>query len=429
MDTSALSIVEDIFGHIDTNIPRDVTRQANYARRLFDHLSRDGGRVTALGEPAYQKTRIDELGTWTGDPWGTPTYGLDASTTRPIEFNNGLIVDTAYAKLGVAGADTDKRIEETGTVETVVYLADNESTLHAEQFEADRVTGEVVQFPPTDRSATLSKSVASAAQGLAESTHAATHVDTLNGLLFIDGAVYPLGVLYWVLLDQVGRTTPAGAWDKPDEIIRNYIDVIDTQYEKGYPVIGVVKTSTISQLLDALDAKLATNHVTNDHGGRPDVPWTRDHQFIAEVLRDDSLEHLTYTSWFVHKQAPVDGQSFELLEPYSDALAHGDPADYRRAFFYVRLPKTGDILRVETPRLMIDDEQTRDQIQYKVLKEIAQTQDVPRAVGRADRIARISRDNRDTIRDFLTAADYAHDYNWDGRWNDIEQAPETQLQQ
>jgi 3-deoxy-D-arabino-heptulosonate 7-phosphate (DAHP) synthase len=78
---------------------------------------------------------------------------------------------------------------------------------------------------------------------------------------------------------------------------------------------------------------------------------------------------------------------------------------------------------------MIDDAETRDQIQYKVLKEIAQTQDVPQAVGRADRIARISRDNRDTIRDFLTAADYAHDYNWDGRWNDIEQAPDTQLQQ
>jgi hypothetical protein len=207
---------EDIFDHIDTNIPRYVTLQANYVRGLLKHLSRDGGRVTALGKPVYQKTRINELGTWTGDPWGTPTYGLDASTTRPIEFNSGLIVDTAYAKLGVAGAGTDKRIEETGTVGTVVYLADSESTLHAGQFETDRVTGEVVQFPPTDSLATLSKSVASAAQGLAESAHIAAHVDSLNGLLFIDGAIYPLGVLYWVLLDQVDRTTPAGAWDKPE---------------------------------------------------------------------------------------------------------------------------------------------------------------------------------------------------------------------
>lgn len=429
MDGDALSIVRNIFDHINTNIPRDITPQAEYARSLFSELSRDGGRVTALDTPTYKKTRIDELGTWTGDPWGTPTYGLDASTTRPLEFNNGLIVDTAYAKLGVSGANVDKRIEENGTIETVVYLADSESTLYAEQFETDRITGEVVQFPPTDRSATLSKSVASAAQGLAESSHAAAHVDDLDGLLFIDGAVYPLGVLYWVLLDQVGRTTPAGTWDKPGEIVRNYIDVVDTQYEKGYPVVGVVKTSTISQLLDALDAKLAINHVTTDNDGRPDVPWTRDHQFIAEVLRDDSLEHLTYTSWFVHKQAPVDGESFELLEPFSNELAHGDPVDYRRAFFYVRLPKTGEVLRVETPRLMIDDEDTRDQIQYKALKEIAQTQDVPRAVERADRIARISRDNRDTIRDFLTTADYAHDYNWDGRWSDIEQPPETQLQQ
>ena len=429
MDTNALSIVEDIFEHIDTNIPRDVGLQSDYARELFEHLSRVGGQVTALGEPTYQKTRIDELGTWTGDPWGTPTYGLDASTTRPLEFTNGLIVDTAYAKLGVSGADSNKRIEENGTVETVVYLSDSESTLHAEQFEADRVTGEVVQFPPTDRSATLSKSVASAAQALAESTHAAAHVDEINGLLFIDGAVYPLGVMYWVLLDQVGRTTPAGAWDKPDEIIRNYIDVIDAQFEKGHPVVGVVKTSTITQLLDALDAKLTENQVRNEKGVEPDVPWTRDHQFISEVLRDESLEHLTYTSWFVHKKSSVNGESFELLDLFSDTLSHGDPADYRRAFFYVRLPKTGDVLRVETPRLMIEDEKMRDQIRYKVLMEIAQTQDTPRAVKRADHIARISRENRDTIRDFLTTADYAHDYNWDGRWNDIEQPPETQLQQ
>ncbi len=84
MDTDAISIVRDIFDHIDANIPRDITPQSDYARQLFDHLACDGGRVTALDEPTYQKTRIDELGTWTGDPWETPTYGLDASTTRPL---------------------------------------------------------------------------------------------------------------------------------------------------------------------------------------------------------------------------------------------------------------------------------------------------------------------------------------------------------
>jgi hypothetical protein len=428
MDTDALGIVRDMFAHIDATVPRATTQQADYARQLFDALGLDGGRVTAIEEPAYWKTRIDELGTWTGDPWTTPTYGLDASTTRPLEFNNGLIVDTAYAKLGVAGPDADKQIEETGTIDTVVYFDDSESTLHSKQFGDERVTGEVVQFPPTDRSATLSKSVAAAAQGLAESRQAARHVDALDGVVFLDGAVYPLGVLYWVLLAQVGRSTPAGTWNKPGEIVRNYIDVIDTQYEAGYPVVGVVKTSTISQLLDALDAKLDANgeQMVAGRPGRPDVPWTRDHQFIAEVLREDSLDHLTYTSWFVHEGVPIDGQAMELLEPFERTLSHGMPTDYRRAFFYVRLPKTGDVLRVETPRLMITDEDTRAQVQYKALKEIAQTRDVPRAVRRADRIARISRENRSTIRDFLTTADYAHDYNWDGRWTDIEQPPDTQ---
>jgi len=49
-------------------------------RDLFAHL--------ALDDSSYQKTRLDGLGTWIGDPWGSPTYGHDASTTRPLEFNN-----------------------------------------------------------------------------------------------------------------------------------------------------------------------------------------------------------------------------------------------------------------------------------------------------------------------------------------------------
>ena len=145
------------------------------------------------------------------DQWPISRSRHSGGNYRQTGFRRGLDHgDPACSQILCPSAD--KRIEDTGTLETVVYLADSESTLHPQQFETDHVAGEVVQFPSTQRSATLSKSVATAAQGLAESSHAAANVDAFDGVLFIDGAVYPLGVLYWVLLDKVGRTTPVGTW-------------------------------------------------------------------------------------------------------------------------------------------------------------------------------------------------------------------------
>jgi len=189
MDSDALSVIRNLFDHIDANVPREQDEQAVYARELFDLLSHSGGSVEPLEEPSYQKTRLSELGTWTEDPWAKPTYGLDASTTQPLEFNNGLIVDTAYAKIGVVGQDADHTIEESGTVKTVVHFADSESTLYDTDATEGDVDGEVVRFPDVDRSRNLSKDVATAAQHLAESEHLVENADGVDGVCFIDGAV------------------------------------------------------------------------------------------------------------------------------------------------------------------------------------------------------------------------------------------------
>lgn len=420
MDSNALSVVRNLFDHIDANVPREQDEQAAYARELFDLLSHSGGSIESLGEPRYQKTRLSELGTWTEDPWTQPTYGLDASTTQPIEFNNGLIVDTAYAKIGVVGQGANHTIEERGTVKTAVHFADSDSTLYNTDATAGNVDGEVVRFPDVGRSRNLSKDVATAAQHLAESEHLIGNADSIDGVCFIDGAVYPLGVVYWLLLDEIGRSTPAGAWDVPRRILGNYAGFIDEQFEKDLPVVGVVKTSTMDEVLTALDGKISRHNLTDDDGVRMDLPWTRDHQFIGEVLRDSGLDHLTYSSWFVQEELPLRNQAFDLLSSIESSLSHGSASDYRRAFFYVRLPKTGDVLRVETPYLMVSDEDRRRAVQYKTLKEIAKKQDVPGAVGRADRIARITSENRDAIRNMIRSSEASFDHNWDGRWSDIE---------
>lgn len=423
MDVEAFGLVREMFEQIDQNVPRQGVEQTTRARELFSYLGKSGGGVASIGEPAFYRTPIAQLGRWSEDPWGKPTYAIDASTTRPLEYTNGLIADTAYAKLGVAGTDADRTAERSGTIKSVVYYDDDESTLHSEKFNhsggGGPVRGEIVPFQPeADSTRNLSKSVGSVAQHLAEGEHARRHLDDIDGVLFLDGSLYPLGILYWVLLDHVGESSPAQLWERPAEIVENYIEVIDHQYARGYPVLGVVKTSTTSQLIDGLEEKLASHDVQTDAGLRPDVPWMRDHQFIADVLRDDSFDHLTYTSWFVSTEQAMSRFDSELLAPFADTLQSGNPAEYRRAFFFVRLPKSEFVLRVEAPLLFVrESEETRHEIQHKALKEIAHRRDVPESIARADRIARINNEVRESVRRLLESSQPSMDYNWDGRWS------------
>ena len=68
MDSEAIGAMRELFAEIDAAVPREQDSQADHAHRLFDLLGREGGTVTACEDPAYQCTRIDELGTWTDDP-------------------------------------------------------------------------------------------------------------------------------------------------------------------------------------------------------------------------------------------------------------------------------------------------------------------------------------------------------------------------
>lgn len=425
MDSEAIGAMRELFAEIDAAVPREQDSQADHARRLFDLLGREGGSVTACEDPVYQRTRIDELGTWTDDPWNGRTYGVDASTTRPLEYNNGLVVDAAHAKTAVASDTDGSGIERTGRIVGVAYHDDDDSTLHGKRLDGDHVTAELVRFPQsTEEPRNISKSVAAVAQRLSEGQQAVDSLAHIDGALFLDGSILPLGIMYWVLLDHAGGHSPAGTWSIPAEIVENYIQVIDRQYERDQPVIGIVKTSSMTQVLGALQEKIETHELRDDDGRLLDVPWVRDHQFMSEVLRFDDLEYLTYTSWFVNEGQEINGKLYDVLEPLANRLEHGSPADYRRAFCYVRLPKTGDLLRIEAPYLMVQDEPMRDQIRLKALKEIAQRRGVPRAIHRADRLARISQENREKIRDMIERAEASFDHNWDGRWSDLDDNPE-----
>ena len=420
MDERAFNVVRQLATHVDASVPRERADQTAYARELFDLLSHEGGTVDPLGDPAFFKTPLAELGTWADDPWGDPTYGIDASTTRPLEYNNGLVVDTAHAKLGISGSDADRSPERQGTVVTGVYIEDSSVTLQQESIERGGVTGELIRIPEMRQRTNVTSTLTSTVQRLAEGKHARRCLDDITGPVFFDGSVYPLSVIYLTLLERAGQGAPIGNWDLPKTVITNYAAVVDACYERGLPVFGIVKTSSMGSLTESLREKIAHNDLRGPRETYHDVPWLRDHQFIGEVLRDTSLEHLTYTSWFVQQQVTLRGEEFALLEAVADELSHGEPHDYRRAFAYVRTPKTGNVFRIETPLLFLTDADQREQLLLKALKEIARQGDVPRSVARADRIARISPTNRDTIRDTLHTIEPAFDYNRDGRWSHLE---------
>jgi hypothetical protein len=145
MDSEAVSAIREMFSAIDDAIPRDQISQTARARELFELLDYDGGQVEALDTPEYTRTRIDELGTWSDDPWPGATYGVDASTTRPLEYNNGLVIDTAYAKTAVTGNGDGSSLERSGQITGVVYYDDDDSTLHSQSFES-----EYIRYFPTD---------------------------------------------------------------------------------------------------------------------------------------------------------------------------------------------------------------------------------------------------------------------------------------
>lgn len=423
MNTGVLSIVQELLEDIDGALPEEHISQTERARKAFLTLEKDGGTITPVEEPTYQRTRLDQLGTHSDDPWGMPTYGVDASTTRAIEYTNGLVLNVANAKLAVTTPDADHEVEQHSTIVAAAYLNHDETTLSDEEISADRVTARLVRFPvQLDEPHNVITSLGTVAQRLSESAHALEHIDSIDGPLVIDGAVYPLSVSYWLLLALSGQWSPARRWDLPRELLLNYVELIETQYERGLPVVGVAKTASTTEVIDTIDV-IVDHHDLTDEYGRPwPTPWTRDENLFAQVLfdgSDDALDYLPYTSWLESRGAVFDGVVRELLEPVADELSYGDPADYRRVFFYLRLPRTGDVLRVEVPKLMIDDPEIRRSVQLKMLKMIARRQQVPQPVMRADELARITQDNREAIEDMIGSAEPTFNHNLDGRWKDL----------
>lgn len=373
------------------------------AEEVWDsYLDPLGDPSSPLLEPMTEQARytapITDLGVQ--EPAFETVNGLDSGTINPTTFRNGLVLDLAQAAMAAEPADLD--LHRSRTIVKSVHSNDVRIDLdrEARSFDDGYVRARVVQVGDLARD--QERVVHGLSLYLAESTHALRHADAVPEILFLDGPIYPKELVTWAERHAGLRDIRN---DEPlvGEVVENYTRLVERFVERDVPICGFVKGGRSQALLDALSA-----------AGAP-TPWASDRGLFAHLLerRTDGervTDALTWTNWFISRLG-ADG-TFATAAPAADSSL-STPA-FEVAFFVVYEPRTDVAYRVELPRAFADDPSIRERVQQQVLRGVAAQRGPPDAIGRADSLARISREETAALVETLEEAfdsEQAGDYN------------------
>jgi hypothetical protein len=380
---------------------------------VFTELMSVGGvgEVQSLEEPIiYAENREDIL-----KNGGLQTaYGVDSSTfERACEFVGGTKMNIGNAVIGrrngnreltthrsiVAAIykESEQPIYETKNVTDKDYSTNNLTS---------KVKADVMKIPEPSEGGVTSW-VSKAALKFSFGKHLARYVDEMDGGIFLDGPLYPIGVIHNSVYPFAQLLTAY------NELLQNYALSIENQILSGYPIFGVVKTFKTNEVTDSMRKKAVWK---SDKDEEPiNVPWKNDYTLMSALLRNENhKQQFTHTSWMTRPHPrqienmqvyPFENMGLENLEPKNDLY---------RAFFFVRVPN-GEVFRIETPVCLVRDKNERDAIKQYALWEIANTKKVPQPIDNADTDAGLTRELRDDLLDKLET-ETETDYNKDTRW-------------
>jgi len=374
-------------------------------------------------EPVGERRRrcIDVEAAALQDPPFPSTHGLDSGTINPTTFKNGLVLDVAQAAM--SSCPSDLELHRSRSLVATVHASDVTVQLPEDwvRYDEGHSRRRVLQAPRVSR---FTEGVVHAlALYLAESEHALEHADRVSDLLVLDGPLYPKELLNWQDRDAELRELTHDA--KPNAIVENYVRLVERFVERDTPLVGFVKNPS---------AKLITRTV-----GEKGVaaPWVDDTAFFTRLLerRDDRdgtrggasngsrgddrrTDQLTFTNWFVSR-----GGSDRTLAADGDALGIDrelDPRTYEVTFFVVYDPREDVLYKVEAPYAFTEREETRDRLERQILAEVAAERGPPAAVHKADALARISREGKQSLRrTFEQSLDSERQRTYDDlRWNE-----------
>lgn len=382
----------------------DDTERGDVAERAWtdflDPLYSDGEAVLEpLGSRERQKTVIQDVAL-VESPFPT-RHGLDAGTINPTRFKNGLVLDVSQAAM--AGVPSDVPLHRDRTIVMTVHTNDPTLDVHESGWRAEddeHARQRVLHAPRVDR---YEQTVVHAlALYLAESTHALDHASDVEDLLVLDGPIYPTGLLKWSERDPELRRLLTEE-RQPRDVLGNYLELVERFADREVPLVGFVKNSASKAITRTLRSKLG-------------APWIDDDAFWRRVLErrdargDLQTDHLTFTNWF-RSRVGTDG----MLVDGSLAVDHErtlpDEA-YEVTFFVVYDPRDDLVYRIEAPYAFTSDVGLRHELQTHVLSTVAGERGPPLAVGKADDLARIGREEKRTLRQRI-----GHEFDTDRQTN------------
>ncbi|WP_256296656.1 DNA double-strand break repair nuclease NurA [Haloarchaeobius salinus] len=378
---------------------------------FLDPLVHDGRTVLEPLDGLARHTAPVEDVALTGTAFET-VHGLDSGTINPTTFTNGLVLDIAQAAMSSTPSELDLHRART----LVMTVHTNDATVDVDEADWEEgdegfIRSQIRHAPHVNR---FEEGVVHAlALYLAESSHALEHAAEVDDLLVLDGPLYPKGLLKWADRHPELATLLAEE-DQPREVVANYVELVETFVDRDVPLVGFVKNP----------ASKVVTQVVRQQGGQ--APWVDDAAFFSRVLErrepDDTGEYerdtgrLTCTNWF-RSRGGVD----RPLSTDGDALGverRLDDADYEVTFCMVYDPREDVVYRLEAPHAFTKDADLREDLRLFAMQEVAAESGPPRAVSKADELARISRDEKRALRETLEEsfdARRARNYD-DVRW-------------
>jgi hypothetical protein len=342
-------------------------------------------------------------------------HGLDAGTINPTTFKNGVVLDVSQAAM--AGEPSDVELHRTRTIVMTVHTNDDTLNLGQEDwYGADQgyARRRILHAPRVDRHEQAV--VHALALYRAESEHALDQSEVVDDLLVLDGPIYPTGLLKWLERDPTLERLIIEQ-EEFTEVIANYLSLVETFVERDVPLAGFVKNSSSKAISRQLRRKTG-------------APWIDDADFFRRVLerRDDDgdlhKDALTFSGWF-RSRVGTDSVIPEKRLDLDHDRALDDEA-YEVTFFVIYDPRDDLLYRVEAPYAFTRDEEQRDRLRRQFLGAVARERGPPLAVGKADELARIDRQGKETIRRRIEHSfdtDRQHDYN-QKRWGAVESIDE-----
>ncbi|MBX0325108.1 hypothetical protein EGH21_18935 [Halomicroarcula sp. F13] len=343
-----------------------------------------------------------------------PAYGLDAGSTGGIQLQSGHRVCRCRSMFGVLGEKRDVWADQTLLHSAIDPYPGTEqyysSRITSRGYGDARTRSHVVALPsPTDGRET--DELVTLLQFLAEALHLQACVHQLDGPLYLDGALLPLGLASRLQFSSDTATRDSPWLELARVVLATFATAIAVHLEHGHRVFAVAKTQETNALVGTLNERITAGK-TEVSAVRPTsaadavLPWQTDRQFISQLLAEQVSDTApettwTYTPWLAQPTLPAPHADHRRHPLAEVALSYVPQELLSRAYFFVRIPNQNGLYRIEAPLPTIQTvtQGERERLQRLVMREMAQTKGTAQPVARADEKVRLGYAAREEVQE------------------------------